>query len=1055
MKKIKVNPRVMKKVILFSLLGLVVIILGYAVVSSFISSEITTLSRDLTVEIPAGDYRDYILEKIEMEKDYFDDSNEAIMEEFETKLNNKMPSLTAPIKQSYKDIDKELSYGYDEVKYDFDGDDVLETAGYKTEDDGQLVWNFDVEEAGFYYILVDFVVHSDSNKSGSNAERAIYVNNELQYNALGSMQFHRIYRDSEEAREYYALNGELQTDLNGNNIKPSQEEVRNVRREEYLFDATGYVRNPYLIYLNKGSNEITFKSIREKLTIFNVSVCQTADYDVPYYEDYVKEMEAQGATEAKDFSQTYQAEDSLIRTSSSPTLYPISDRNSSANTPSDPVLQKYNAVGGSKWSNAGDYLEWEIEVPTSGFYYIAFRAKQDLARGLFTTRKLFVNGEVPFKEAENCRFFYDSGYSIIKLGDEEGNVFKVYLHGKDQGTNTIRMQATVGDYSDLISQVQLVGDDLNDLYLRIISITTANPDDYQDYNLLNRLGKDEKDRDLIKILSESAKTLDKVSKKLAEITGEKSTFNNTLDKLVLQIGEDGGFASNYRNVTKDLAAFKTNLSALGTWVLDIKNQSLTIESFTVYTADQESELPKSEDNIFSSLWYDIKGFFLSFFFDYESVGVTQASTGNDLEVWFLSDVSSGREQCNAIKSLIDQTFTPASGINVILKIVAPGVLLPATLAGTGPDVAINVDGGLPVNYALRGAVYDMSQQPDYEEVVKERFTEQQMVPFELLHPDTTTGVYGLPNTMSFYVMFYRTDIFEKNSWSVPRTWDEVIDLVTDMQVSNLQFYMPLEGDGGTMFATLLYQSIDYEKDDSAENPYGEYYAEDRSTSVLNKEVSLKAFEQWCSFFTDYSFELAANFSNRFRSGEMPIGISSYTLFNTLAVFAPDIAGKWAFAPLPGQVITPDDPSTPEDELVVNNTTILGQTAVVIMKDSDQYDESWEFVKWWTETETQAMYAKEMESILGSAARHNTANRYAIEELAWTKAELNVITEMWDTAVGIPGVPGGYYIGRNLENSIRAVINNDANPRETFKEYIEQINSEIKRKRIEFGFEKED
>ena len=276
-----------------------------------------------------------------------------------------------------------------------------------------------------------------------------------------------------------------------------------------------------------------------------------------------------------------------------------------------------------------------------------------------------------------------------------------------------------------------------------------------------------------------------------------------------------------------------------------------------------------------------------------------------------------------------------------------------------------------------------------------------------------------------------------------------------MQVSNLQFYMPLEGDGGTMFATLLYQSIDYEKDDSAENPYGEYYAEDRSTSVLNKEVSLKAFEQWCSFFTDYSFELAANFSNRFRSGEMPIGIASYTLFNTLAVFAPDIAGKWAFAPLPGQVITPDDPSTPEDELVVNNTTILGQTAVVIMKDSDQYDESWEFVKWWTETETQAMYAKEMESILGSAARHNTANRYAIEELAWTKAELNVITEMWDTAVGIPGVPGGYYIGRNLENSIRAVINNDANPRETFKEYIEQINSEIKRKRIEFGFEKED
>ena len=91
----------------------------------------------------------------------------------------------------------------------------------------------------------------------------------------------------------------------------------------------------------------------------------------------------------------------------------------------------------------------------------------------------------------------------------------------------------------------------------------------------------------------------------------------------------------------------------------------------------------------------------------------------------------------------------------------------------------------------------------------------------------------------------------------------------------------------------------------------------------------------------------------------------------------------------------------------------------------------------------------MESILGSAARHNTANRYAVENLAWSKSELATITQMWDQGRGIPGVPGGYYIGRNLENSIRAVINQDANPRETFKEYIEQINAEITRKRAEF------
>ena len=55
------------------------------------------------------------------------------------------------------------------------------------------------------------------------------------------------------------------------------------------------------------------------------------------------------------------------------------------------------------------------------------------------------------------------------------------------------------------------------------------------------------------------------------------------------------------------------------------------------------------------------------------------------------------------------------------------------------------------------------------------------------------------------------------------------------------------------------------------------------------------------------------------------------------------------------------------------------------------------------------------------------------------------------AFGIPEVAGGYYISRNLENAIREVINNDSNPRETFAEYVELINSEITRKREEFEF----
>ncbi|MDD4184172.1 MAG: hypothetical protein PHI01_01995, partial [Candidatus Izemoplasmatales bacterium] len=112
---------------------------------------------------------------------------------------------------------------------------------------------------------------------------------------------------------------------------------------------------------------------------------------------------------------------------------------------------------------------------------------------------------------------------------------------------------------------------------------------------------------------------------------------------------------------------------------------------------------------------------------------------------------------------------------------------------------------------------------------------------------------------------------------------------------------------------------------------------------FDSELGMQAFEDWCSYFTDYSFLLSANFTNRFRTGEMPIGIASYELFNTLTVFAPDIMGKWTFAPLPG---------TYREDETYNNSGVATSTAVVIMEQARDKDSSWEFLKWWTSTETQ-------------------------------------------------------------------------------------------------------
>ena len=52
------------------------------------------------------------------------------------------------------------------------------------------------------------------------------------------------------------------------------------------------------------------------------------------------------------------------------------------------------------------------------------------------------------------------------------------------------------------------------------------------------------------------------------------------------------------------------------------------------------------------------------------------------------------------------------------------------------------------------------------------------------------GLYSLPETMNFYVMFYRTDILSKLGLSVPNTMDELIAMLPDLQMRGLNVYYP-------------------------------------------------------------------------------------------------------------------------------------------------------------------------------------------------------------------------------------------------------------------------
>ncbi len=980
-KQFMITGKLIRRMVLWLMLVGFVALFIYILVDSYDMDRVYSNSTISDPVIVSGDYQNYI---------------------------NDHPTATYPT-----NVDIVLEPG--DATGDFQTKDYTEDYGalaLETTSSGTATWTFNVPQAGFYNIKLDYIPETDG---GANIERAVYVNGVIPYRDLENVAFKRVWGDG----------GQIIVDITGNQIRPKQIE-KPIKRSAYVKDEVGYVSEPYLVYFNTGVNTLSLTSLREAMSIFQVHIISKQSFKT--YEEVEAEYEANsyqkvsGQIAASSTSGTdyIEAEEAIYR--SSPTIYAVSDRTSAYNSPTDPVKIILNSIGGTKWITPGDWITWRFDAPQDGLYQISLRAKQSTNRGLFSTRAVYIDGEIPFAEAQNAKFIYSSDFNMVTLGTEE-KPFYFYL---TEGTHDITFEATLGDYGAQIARVQAIIDNLNDMYRQIIAKTGISPDKYVDYGLTEKIPN------LIPTFQNALDELEDVADTINSISGEKSSETASLQTIMVQLEK---FIDKPRLIQRNLGTFSTNISSLGTWILTVSRQPLTIDYLIVHSDDYE--LPKANPNFFIGSWFNIQAFFKSFTFDYESVGTTAAKEDADtIEVWLLTSESAGREQANAIRTLIDSDFS--ENLNVTLKIVSPDVLLTATLAGRGPDIAINASNGLPVNYALRGATYDLSQFEDFDEVITQ-FSPSAMTPYEF-----NGGYYALPNTHSFLMLFYRTDIFAAQGWDVPATWTDVINLIPELQIQNLKFYLPLNTVGASSVVNQVFASRLYQTGGSFYrtmlNDNNEEYVE----SNFDSEEAMAAFEFWCDFYTAYSFSLTitgATFINRFRSGEMPIGIANYDLYNTLAVSAPEIKGRWAFALLPG---------TRQAGNVIDHSGAASGTSVVMMSDVENPDAAWEFMKWWVSTDIQTSYAREVEAILGSAARHPTANVDAFKRLAWTVEEQQILLSQWEVTVGVPEIAGGYYTGRNLENAFREVVNNNYNPRDTFETYIQTINNEITRKRQEFG-----
>ena len=826
------------------------------------------------------------------------------------------------------------------------------------------------------------------------------------------------------------------TDADNNELRPTM--VQTPEWATYTFhDSEGYYSTDFGFALQPENGTVSFS-----LDGVNESMAISAIILKPYtthrsYTDYLNMVK--DTVGLKEGTDTVKLESEYTFHTSTNVVYPIEDRTSPMTSPADTSRMMLNTIGTEKWATAGQWVEYRFEVDAAGMYEIYSRYRQSYLDGMYVCRSLQIFTEyedeaaykqavgntvgyydgVPFAEAAELRFDYGTGWQVTSLtngedADNDGEVdtFSVYL--EEGVTYTVRLEVTLGSMSKQVQKIESILNSLNEDYLSIIKLTGTTPDDYRDYKFTTLMPLTLWD------MYDQAEALGEVSTFLKETAEVASTYSGTCDKLqnlLIKLVDDPD------SIAKNLDNFKSYVGNLGTFLSDAKTQPLQLDYLTVQPASVSA--PKAEGNFFQTFWHECMSFIQSFRRDYNSMGaMDDGESTQSVNVW----LAYGRDQSQVIRNLSTNEFTPDSNIAVDLKLVTGSTLLPSILAGMGPDVYLGLADATVINYAIRGALQNVENMENFHEIVDACFTRAAMLQLEISDSEGVIHTYGLPETQTFQMMFVRLDILGELGIEIPKTWDDLHKAQSKLESNNMEIGIT------TSYKPFLYQAG------------GDLYADDGMRINLDSQEGLAAFEKMCNMFTQYSFPYKYDPANRFRTGEYPIILASYTdLYNKLKVFATEIEGLWTFVPIPGTI---------QADGSINNTADCTIAAVVMIsgQDEEQMGASWKFMQWYTGAEAQSRYANEMVAIIGDSAKHPTANREALMNMPWTRDEYKEVSKQFENLAAIPNYPGSYYIDRHTNFAFLAAYNRNEDPTTELLSYINTINNEITRKREEFKLE---
>ena len=796
----------------------------------------------------------------------------------------------------------------------------------------------------------------------------------------------------------------VDVDRYGNEIVSLPDKLIRWEHKEVM-DASYRYSDPLPVELTAGVHKLELNIQEGTLLLGNISLEATGDVA-----EYAGSTKAEGnaliTIEAEDF---YQRNDSSI--------HAIGEYGSSL-SPLSATTTVLNIIDEDSFNEAGQTVSYQFHVDNAGYYYIGMNYRQSEKNDFPVFVDWKIDGEIPNSAFKSYQVEAANKFRTVTLTDDNDDKLSVYL---EPGDHTISLTISADNLRYALEAVDEIMSGISDLSLEVTKVAGTNKDKYRDLKL-TRYIPDVQDRllgwvDELYSLAEqaqpyvNAKSPDKVAafSYLLIAANQLKSLAEKPNELVYRVDE---LSTSVNSINTQIANF----------VDLINDNDLSIDRIYIY--QDGARLPKGQ-NIFRSIGTSLKRFGYSFMGQSYSASNTDES---HIQVW----VNRPRTYVEIMQKMIDEKFTPETGIAVDLSIMTDAQkLILSNASGDTPDIATGINYSIPFDLAIRGSLVDLSKFDNYKEVFG-RYSEGLLVPSVV-----GDGLYSLPETMNFYVMFYRTDILSKLGLSVPNTMDELIAMLPDLQMRGLNVYYPT----AAMLVMRNFHGttpIIYQMD-------GALYGNTALDILVDSEATVEGFTELTELFTLYDLPVdVPNFYQHFRNGDLPIGIADFNSYNLILNAAPEIANSWSIALVPGI----EDEETGEVKRYMSGGA---ESTVMFSSDDDREQKAWQFMEWWSRADIQAEFGQRLQILYGDEYIWPTANLEAFERLPYPTSDKDIILTQAQYILETPRLLGSYMMERELSNAFNDVVVNGDTVRSRIDEVAKTVLRETERKLEEFGY----